>query len=60
METYFYRAPTVCFIIEGKEAGNLLGLSIPHVSMAGELPRLQVRGWGAAKDLAEPGIEAQS
>lgn len=50
----------MCFIIEGKEAGNLLGLSIPHVSMAGELPRLQVRGWGAAKDLAEPGIEAQS
>lgn len=49
METYFYRAPTMCFIIKGKEAGDLLGLSTQHVSKAGELPRLQVRGWALGR-----------
>lgn len=65
METYFYRAPTMCFIIKGKEAGNLLGLSAPHVSKAGVTQAAgegvgSRKGQGAAKDLAEPGTEAQS
>ena len=35
MESYLYRAPTMCFTIKGKEAGNLLVLSTQHVSKEG-------------------------
>lgn len=49
MESYFYRVPTMCFTIKGKEAGNLLVLSTQHVSKKGGVTQDCRRGAGLSE-----------